>query len=151
MAGVHRLQEVHRLAAAYLADHQPVGSHAQCGSQQVCERDLAQAIGRGVAGLEADHMWMRQPQFGDVLEGDHPGVGFDLAGERVEQRGLARGCRATDQQVAAAVHELAQQGGDRWRGEPFQRHGGCAEPADGEARPVDGDRLDHRAQPGAVG
>jgi hypothetical protein len=41
VAGVHRLQHVHRLGAADLADDDPVGSHTQRVAHQLANRDLA--------------------------------------------------------------------------------------------------------------
>ena len=68
--GVERLQQVHRLGAADLADHQPVGAHAQRGAQQVGERDLADAVGRGLAGLQPHDVRVTEAELGDVFQRD---------------------------------------------------------------------------------
>ena len=44
VAGVHRLEHVERLAAADLADDDPVGAHAQRVAHQVADGDLALAL-----------------------------------------------------------------------------------------------------------
>ena len=47
VAGVHGLEHVERLAAADLADDDPVGSHAQRVAHQVADGDLALALDVG--------------------------------------------------------------------------------------------------------
>ena len=151
VAGVERLQQVHGLVAADLADHQPVGAHAQRGAQQVRQGDLANTVRCGVAGFQPHDVLVSEAQLGHIFQCDQPCVWLDLAGKRVEQCGLARRGCAADQQVAAAVHQLAQQVAHGRAGESRQRHRLRAEAADGEARPVDGNRRHHRAQPRPVG
>ena len=44
MAGVHRLQQIQRLARTYLADDDPVRPHSQCVNNQVSDGDLTFAF-----------------------------------------------------------------------------------------------------------
>ena len=107
VAGVHRLHELHGLGTANLAEHEPVGPHAQCCAQEVMQGDLAGALGLGRAGFQADDVRMRQPKLGDVFESDDPFRRGHQCGERVEQRGLARGSGPADQHVAPRRDDLA--------------------------------------------
>ena len=70
VAGVERLQHVERLAAADLADDDPVGAHAQRVAHEVADRDLAAALDVGRAGLERDDVRLLEAQLGVVLDGD---------------------------------------------------------------------------------
>ena len=54
MAGVERGEQIERLGAAHLADHDPVGPHPQGVAQQVADRHLPPALDPGRAALEAD-------------------------------------------------------------------------------------------------
>ena len=53
VAGVERGQQVERLGAAHLADHDPVGPHPQRVAQQVADRHLAPALDARPAGSRA--------------------------------------------------------------------------------------------------
>ena len=82
VAGVHGLEHVERLAAADLADDDAVGAHAQRVADQVADGDLAVALDVRRAGLQPDHVVLRQGQLGGVLDGDDalaPGMNADSA------------------------------------------------------------------------
>ena len=109
VAGVERGQQVERLGAADLADHDPVGPHPQRVAQQVANRHLPPALDAGRPALQPDHVRLLQAQLGRVLDRHHPLAGGDEAGERVEQRRLARAGAAADQDAAALGDRLLQQ------------------------------------------
>ncbi len=52
------------LAAADLADDDAVGTHAQGVADQIPNPHLAAPLHVGRAGLEGDHVGLRQPQLG---------------------------------------------------------------------------------------
>src|ERR1700676_3248727 len=83
--GVHRLQHVERLWAAALADDDPVRAHAKTVANQVADRDGAAPLDVLWLGLEADHVNLAQAELRRVLTGDDALVGWDEAGEDVEQ------------------------------------------------------------------
>jgi hypothetical protein len=89
VAGIHRLQEVERLGSAHLADDDALGPHAQAVAHEVAHGDLALALEVGRARLQAHHVRLLQLQFSRVLAGDDALVVVDVAGEAVEQGGLA--------------------------------------------------------------
>ena len=60
VAGVHRLEHIHRLTAAALADHHSFGAHTQRVDHQVANRDATAAIRFGWFGLEAHDVLLRQ-------------------------------------------------------------------------------------------
>ena len=70
MAGVHGLQHVERLAAADLADDDPVGAHAQRVAHQVANGHLAPALDVGRPGFQRDDVRLGEPELGGVLDGD---------------------------------------------------------------------------------
>ena len=99
VAGVHRLQHVERLAAAALADDDPVGPHAQGVAHQVADGDLARALDVGRPRLQRDDVLLLELQLGRVLDGDDALVVGDEAREHVEQRRLAGAGAAGDEDV----------------------------------------------------
>ena len=73
VAGVHRLQHVHGLGAAALADDDPVGPHAQRVADQVADGDLTPCPRCWAGGTSsADDVLLVQLQLGRVLDGDDP-------------------------------------------------------------------------------
>ena len=72
VAGVHRLEHVHRLGAAHLAHDDPVGAHAERVYEKQALRHFAAALDVGRASLEPDHVRLVQLQFRRVLDGDDP-------------------------------------------------------------------------------
>ena len=109
VAGVERLEHVERLAAADLADDDPVGAHAQRVAHEVADRDLAAALDVGRARLERDDVRLLQPQLGVVLDRDDPLAVRDGGRQGVQQRRLAGAGAAGDDDVELRAHEGAQQ------------------------------------------
>ena len=56
MAGIHCCQEVTDLSSAHLADHEPVGTHAQRLTDQISQADRSSEL--GVGRLDPHDMWM---------------------------------------------------------------------------------------------
>ena len=89
VSGVHRLQHVERLAAATLADDDPVGSHPQGVAHKVANLDRTLALDVGGTGLKPNHVRLPELKLGRVLDRDDPLVRRDEAGEDVEKGRLA--------------------------------------------------------------
>ncbi len=100
MTRVEGDEQVHRLAAADLADHDPIGAHPQGVADEVADRHLAGALDAGGPALEPDHVRLGEPELGGVLDRDHPLAGLDEGRQRVEHGRLARAGAAADDQVA---------------------------------------------------
>jgi hypothetical protein len=90
VAGVQRLEHVERLRAPHLANHDPVGPHAQRVHHELPDRDLAAALEIRRARLEPHHVPLPQPQLGGVLDRDDALLARDRPRERVQRRRLAR-------------------------------------------------------------
>jgi hypothetical protein len=144
VAGVHGLQQVERLGSAHLADDDPLRPHTKAVAHEVAHGHLAFALEVGRARLQAHHMRLLQLELGRVLAGDDALVVIDVAGDAVEQRGLARAGAAGDQRVDAGAPDHLQ------HLTTFRRDGAeldqllegelvALELADGERRPVDGE------------
>ncbi|HEX2902887.1 MAG TPA: hypothetical protein VHO01_05470, partial [Jatrophihabitans sp.] len=58
-AAVERDEQVEALSLAHLADHDPVGAHAQRFLHQPAQRDLARAFQVGLSGLHRHHVRQR--------------------------------------------------------------------------------------------
>ena len=86
--GTHRLHHVERLGATHLADHNPVGSHAQGIAYEVADGDLADALDSCVARLQPHDMWDAKVQLGGVFDCDDALAVWDRSCQRVEQRRL---------------------------------------------------------------
>ncbi|MNS95310.1 hypothetical protein D3C72_1295640 [compost metagenome] len=156
MAGVHRLQHLQHLGATHLADHDAVGAHAQAVAHQVADADRPLALGATDAALQAHHMRVVERELGGVFHGDDAFVGRHVAGQRIEQRGLARAGAAGDQDVAAAQHHRLQQRLHRCiEGALGQQlvggEGVLAELADGHHRPVHRQWRDDRVEAATIG
>ena len=156
MAGIHRLQQVERLGSAHLADDDALGPHAQAVAHKIAHRDLALALEVRRPRFEPDRVRLLQLQFGRVLAGDDALVVVDVAGEAIEQRGLARAGAAGDDGVdpATADHleDLGTGRGDRPEvDELLERELVLLELADGERRAVDGERRHDDVDARAVG
>ncbi len=109
VAGVHRLQHVERLAAAALADDDPVGPHAQRVADQVADGDRALALDVGRPGLQPDDVVLLQLQLDGVLDGDDPLALGDEGGQHVEQRRLPGAGAAGDDDVEPGLDAGVQQ------------------------------------------
>jgi hypothetical protein len=109
VAGVEGGEQVQRLDAPHLADHDPVGPHPQGIAQQVADRHLAPALDSRRPALEANDVGLLQPQLGRVLDRHHPLLRRDEAGEGVQQRRLARAGATADEDAAAVRDRLLEQ------------------------------------------
>ena len=89
VAGVHRLQHIQGLAAADLADDDPVGAHAEAVANQLADRQLALPLHVGRAVLERDHVWVLDLELGRVLDRDDALHFGDVRREDVQCGGLA--------------------------------------------------------------
>ena len=65
MAGIDRLKEGHGLAATNLAQHDPVGPHAQCGRQ----KHIGTACLGVPVGDQRHGIWLLGAQLGRILAG----------------------------------------------------------------------------------
>ena len=156
VAGVHGLQHVQRLGAADLADDDAIGPHAQRVDDQVALLDRALALDVRRPGLEADDVALPQHQLGGVLDGDDPLAFRDEAGEHVQQRRLAGAGAAADDDVQPAGdgrdHEVEHRAGQRLAIDQVGAAQAIGpEPADREARAVEGERRDDGVDARAVG
>ncbi len=156
VAGVHGLEQIERLRSAHLADDDALGPHAQAVLDQVAHGDLALALDIGRAGLETDHVGLLQLKLGGVLGGDDALVRLDVARQAVEQRRLAGAGAAGDQHVAARAGDDLEDGGaiggDRAvLDELIEGELVLLELADGQGRPVDGERRSDDVDAAAVG
>src|SRR3989304_1415806 len=86
---VHRLEHVERLAAADLADDDPVRPHPESVAYEVTHRDLAAALDVRRTRLEPDHMRLADAQFRGILDRDNALVLGHEGREHAEGRGLA--------------------------------------------------------------
>ena len=109
MAGVHGLKHVQGLAAADLADDDPVRPHTQRVADQVANSHLAAPFGVGGAGLQTHHMRLLQRELGGVLNGDNAFALRDRAGQGVEEGGLTRTGSPRDEDVEPCCHQGAEQ------------------------------------------
>jgi DNA invertase Pin-like site-specific DNA recombinase len=146
--GVHRLEHVERLAAAYLADHDAIRSHAQRVPYERAQRDLSPALDIRGPRLEARDVMTVQAELCSVLDCHDPLSRADEGGERVQERRLPGSCAAGDDDVHSAPdspaeernlagHERAEidQVGDAQRL--------LRKPPDGEQRAVERQRREH--------
>ena len=155
VAGVHRLEHVEGLAAADLADHDPVRPHAQRVAHQVADGDLALALDVRRPALQPHHVLLLELQLDGVLDGDDALVVGDEGGQHVEQGGLAGAGAAGDDDVQlrldAGVQQLGHLRGERAElDEVADASAGPCELADGERGAVDGQRRDDGVDARAV-
>ena len=111
MSRVHGVEEVECLAAADLADHDPVGRHAQRLVDQHLDPDRAPAFGVGRARLQRNAVGQLAPevQLRLVLDGDQPLGLRDQPAEHAHERGLAGAGAAGHQDVEASSHRGFQE------------------------------------------
>src|SRR5581483_10218130 len=131
-------------------------AHAQAVTHQIAHGHLALALEVGRPGFQPHHVRLLQLQFGGVFAGDDALVGVDETGQAVQQRGLTRAGAAGDDGVDAAAADNAEDfrplRSDRaifdqlLESELF-----LPEFADGQRRPVDGQRRNDDVDAGAVG
>ena len=148
VTGVERLQQVEGFAAAYLADHDSVGAHPQRRAHEVAHGGGAGALTVRGPCLEPHHMRLREAQLRGLLDRDDATVAVDAAGERVQQRGLARARTAGDEHVGTTRHPLLQPGcGVTVEAELFERDRTRREAPDGDNGAVRRERRQDRVQP----
>ena len=104
-------------------------------------------LGARRPGLEADDVLPGQPELGGVLDGDHPLARGDLGGQRVEEGRLPRARAAGHEDVEPAVHRPRQERRHARRTHRLQIDDAHHEAADGEARPIDGERRHDGVDP----
>src|SRR5437773_4055366 len=148
VAGVHRLQHVERLSAAYLADDDAVRPHAQRVAHEVADGDLAMALDVGGFGLEADHMHLPQAELGGILAGHDALIRRNETREDVEQRRLAGTGPTRDDDVETRLDrrvEVLKDGLARAAGgdDALRRQNLASEFADRQAWPVNRDGRNH--------
>jgi hypothetical protein len=156
VAGVEGGQEIERLWSADLADHDPVGAHPQRVPQEVADRHLAAPLDPGGSALQPHHVGLLEAQLGGVLDRHHPLVGGEEAGQRIQQRRLARAGAAADQDAAPRPHRLLEPAAllriERPQLDQPLRAGALGtEAADRDRRAIDRQRRDHHVDPRAVG
>jgi hypothetical protein len=105
----HRLEHVQRLAAADLADDDPVRAHPQRVAHEIADGDLALTLDVRRPRLEGDHVGFRQPQLGGVLDRDESFVVGDRRGEDPEHRGLPAARAAAHDDVGATTNAREQE------------------------------------------
>ena len=150
MAGVQRLHEVEGLAAADLAEDEPVGPHPQGVADEVAHRHQTDLLGRRRPGLQPNDVGMEKSELGRVLGRHDPLGGVDLGGDRIQQGGLARTGAAADDQVGV-VGDRGRQHPGSVTAEVVQLDALEHEPADGDVGPVERDRRNDDVDPAAVG
>ena len=154
VAGVHRLQHVQRLAAADLADDDPVRAHPQRVADQVADGHRAAALDVRRPGLQPDHVLLLQRQLGGVLDRDDPLPARDELRQRVQHGGLARRGAAGDDDVQPGPDAGGQQLGGRpvqaCRAEQLGQPVRLGEQPDGHRRPGQRQRRQHHVHPGAA-
>ena len=156
MAGVHRLQHVKGLGAAALADHDPVGAHAQRVAHQLADRDGALALDVRGTRLQRHHVLLAELQLRGILDGHDPLIVGDERGEDVEHRRLARSGAARYEDVEARL-DAGLQELEHLRGcgpeadHVLDREGRGREFPDGEHRPDQREGRDDGVHARAIG
>ena len=113
VTGIHGLEHVQSLAAAALADDDPLRTHTKRGLDQIADRDLTHAGGVGVSRLQADQIVdALDLQLGGVLDRDDALVVRDVVGKGVEEGRLAGARAAGDEDVVLGPDQKLQLVGD---------------------------------------
>ena len=155
MARIHGLQQIERLRSAHLADDDPFRAHTQAVLDQIAHGDLAFAFDIRRARFEPHDMRLLQLEFGGVFAGDDAFVVVDIAGQAIQQRGLAGAGTAGHHSVdAAAADDLQDLRAFRRDRAVFhqllERQLVLLEFADGERGSVDRERRHDGVDAGAV-
>ena len=106
MAGVQRLQQIERFAAAHLADDDAVGAMPQGRAEQLPNGDGWQP-NLLTTSLEPHQVRPINLEFRRVLDEHDSVVHGEERGERVQERGLARTRPAADQDVLVSRDRIA--------------------------------------------
>ena len=155
VARVEGGEQLSDLAAAALAEHEPIRPHPQRLPHQPVQSHRAGALEIGLARLQGDEMGMVDPQFRDILD-RHDAVGrIGQAEQRGQQRRLAAAAGPGDEDVlpggdeggqGLGRHGLEEAGGGEI-GDAQPLHPGQANRQQGAGRR---DRRQHRVHPDAV-
>ena len=139
-----------------LADDDPFGPHTQGVPDQVAGRDRPLAFDVRRPRFQPDHVVLLQLQFGRVLDRDHALVAGDEAATACSAASSCRNRYRREMRTfsRALMHASMQHrhlGRERLVVQQvFELERVGAEPADAEARPVQGERRDDRVDAGAV-
>ena len=144
VARVHGLQHVDGLAAAHLAQDDPVGAHAQGVLHQVAHGDVALAFQVGRPRFQPHHVGLLELQLGGVLDGDDALVVVDHLRHGVQERRLARSGAAGDQDVELTAGGDLEQDGHRLGDVLLTRHHVEGDPLLGELADRDGRAVDRQ-------
>jgi len=109
VAGVERLQQVERLAAADFADDEAVRTQPQRRVDQVADRHFALAVLVRLARFEADRVALLELQFAGVFNDQDALAVRDESAQHVEDRGLARRGGARDDDVLVELDDGVDQ------------------------------------------
>jgi hypothetical protein len=109
MTRVHGLEHVERLAAANLADDDPIGAHPERVADQVANRHFSFALDVRGPCLERDDVRLDQKQLGRVLDGDQPLVIRDGRRQDAEHRRLSRPRAAGHDDVGSASNATREE------------------------------------------
>ena len=156
MTGVHRLQHVERFRSPAFSDDDPVRPHAERVPHKIPGRYDALPFHVGRPRLHAGDVWLLQLEFCRVFNRDNSLFNRNVAGEHVQQSGLAGTGPARNDNVQPRANtgrqefeQLGSRGliGNQVRGQ--QRTLG--KPANGDQRPVQGDGTQNGVHPAAIG
>ena len=109
VAGIHGLEHLVGLAAAHLADDDPVRAHSKRVDQQVPHAHLAGAFRAHGPRFEAHHVRLLELQLGRILDGHQTLAMRYLPRHRVHERGLSGAGAAADQDVEPRLHRDTEQ------------------------------------------
>src|SRR5438067_174864 len=153
---VHSLQHVEGLAAADLADEDPVGTHAKRRPEKRAHVDRAGPLDARSPRFERDDVWLWKTELRCVFDGDDALAIADGEGERVERRGLAaRGASRNEQAspLTYGANEIGHRtGGQRPVPDQVLRtQGTLPESTDREDGADERYRRDHRVHARTIG
>ncbi len=156
VAGVHGLQHVKSFFAANLAHHDAVGTHTQAVDYQLPLAYGALALDVRRTRFQPHDVFLVHLQFRRVFDSDDAvGIG-NVAGEDIQQCGLASAGSAGDQKIQPPLDHGRQQFQHRLGQGLVLNHvtSGdrvAAEAANGQAGAVDGQRGNNGVHAGSVG
>jgi hypothetical protein len=155
VACVHGLQHVERFAAANLADHDAVGSHAQGVPHEISNGDLALPFDVRRPSLEADDVRLGEAKLRGVLDRDYSFAVGDEGRQHTKQGRLARARPARHDDVRTPAHTRSEEPeharSDRAkRDELIRPERDHRELADGQNRTAERKGRDDRVHPRTV-
>jgi hypothetical protein len=154
--GIERHQHVERLGATHLADHDPVGTHAQGIPHELPDGHLPPALDVRRPRLEPDDVGLKQAQLGGVLDRHDPFARRDRARQRAQGGRLPAARAAAHQDRRPALDRAGQVPRERLGqsgvlDEVGEREAAAAEAPDRQARAIHGKRRDHDIHARPVG